>query len=203
MRTTTCVASLFISPLLFKLRNILVGPMSSMSRLNTSGLNPARGPRGPTASSRYSSRSTRRPRTAATSTGYGDHELICAVCESRGISPTVGLSFVSTSTSEAVLCQITDTQTYARTCHKIKVFAPTEILYMSTAADSKLVSILVENIVGHDSDVELTVLDRKYWTENSGYEYIQHLALPEDLESLKVSLSGNYFALCCFSAVCS
>ncbi|RVX68886.1 hypothetical protein B0A52_07541 [Exophiala mesophila] len=144
--------------------------------------------------------STRRSRTAVTSTAYGDPEIICAVCESRGISPTVGLSLISTSTSEAILCQITDTQTYARTCHKIKVFAPTEILYMSTAADSKLVSILLENIVGQDSDVELTALDRRYWAENIGHEHIQHLALPEDLESLKVSLSGNYFALCCFSA---
>ena len=182
--------------------------MSSFSRRNTSGLNQARGSRGTTVSSKpysrpYSSRSTRRSRTAVTSTAYGDPEIICAVCESRGISPTVGLSLISTSTSEAILCQITDTQTYARTCHKIKVFAPTEILYMSTAADSKLVSILLENIVGQDSDVELTALDRRYWAENIGHEHIQHLALPEDLESLKVSLSGNYFALCCFSAVCT
>ncbi len=142
-----------------------------------------------------------RPRTAATSTGYGDNEIICAISESRGISPTVGLSFVNLSTSEAVLCQFTDTQTYARTCHKIKVFAPTEILYMSTAAESKLISIVVENLDVESADIFMTKIDRKYWSESSGHEYVQYLAFPGDLESLKMSIAGNYFATCCFSAV--
>src|SRR3954453_18302320 len=64
-----------------------------------------------------------RPRTAATTTGLGEDEVICAISESRGMSPTIGISFVNLSTSEAVLCQFTDTQTYARTCHKIGVFS--------------------------------------------------------------------------------
>ena len=145
-------------------------------------------------------RSTR-PRTALTSTGYGDNEIICAISESRGISPTVGISFVNISTSEAVLCQFTDTQTYARTCHKIKVFGPSEILYMATAADSKIVSIIMENLVAVEPNLEITSIDRKYWSESSGYEYVSHLSLPDDLESLKMSLSGSYFAVCCFSAV--
>lgn len=34
-------------------------------------------------------------------------------------------------------------------------------------------------------------------------EYIRQLALPEDLEALKLSLMGSYFAVCCFAAVCS
>lgn len=144
-----------------------------------------------------------RPKTAATSTGYGDNEIICAISESRGVSPTVGLSFVNISTSEAVLCQFTDTQTYARICHKIKVFAPTEILFMSTAAESKLVSIITENLDVEKFGIMMTNIDRKYWSESSGFDYVQYLAFPDDLESLKLSVAGNYFAICCFSAVCS
>jgi len=143
-----------------------------------------------------------RPRTAATSTGYGDSVIICAISESRGISPSVGLSFVNISTSEAVLCQFTDTQTYVRTCQKIKVFAPTEILYMSTAAQSKLISIVTENLEVDAYDIRMTKIDRKYWSESSGHDYVKHFAFPDELESLKVSISGNYFATCCFSAVC-
>ncbi|KAI1614457.1 DNA mismatch repair protein MSH4 [Exophiala viscosa] len=142
-----------------------------------------------------------RSKTAATSTGNSDGETVCAISESRGISPIVGLSFVNLSTSEAVLCQFTDTQTYARTCLKIKVFSPSEILYMSNAADSKLVSIVTENLEVYDNGILMTDIDRKYWSEGSGHDYVQHLAFPDDVESLKLSLTGNYFATCCFSAV--
>ena len=154
-----------------------------------------------TTSRPYTGRS--RPRTTATSTGYGDNEIICAITESRGISPTIGLSFVNLTTSEAVLCQFADTQTYARTCHKIKVFNPTEIIYMSTAADSKLLSILHENLEVEKYGIEMTQIDRRYWSESTGFEYVQYLAFPDDLESLKVSVGGNYFATCCFAAVCN
>lgn len=142
-----------------------------------------------------------RPRTAATSTGYADNELICAISESRGISPTVGLSFVNLSTSEAVLCQLADTQTYARTCHKIKVFSPSEIIYMTTAEESKLLSIIRENLDVEDSRILMTSIDRRYWSETTGHEYVQQLAFPNDLESLRMSMAGNYFAACCFAAV--
>lgn len=152
-----------------------------------------------TTSRPYTGRS--RPRTAATSTGYNDNEIICAISESRGISPTIGLSFVNLSTCEAVLCQFTDTQTYARTCHKIKVFFPSEIIFTSTAKDSKLVSIIRENVEVDQYDILMTSIDRRYWAETTGHEYLQQLAFPEDIESLKVSIGGNYFAACCFAAV--
>lgn len=143
-----------------------------------------------------------RPRTAFTSTSGKDNEIVCAISESRGISPIVGLSFVNLSTSEAVLCQFADTQTYVRTCHKIKVFNPTEVIYMSTAEGSKLVSIVQGNIDDDNAScVVMTNVDRRYWAESTGYDYIRQLAFPEDLDSLKVSIGGNYFAACCFAAV--
>ena len=142
-----------------------------------------------------------RPRTAATSMGCADNELICAITESRGISPTVGLSFVNLSTSEAVLCQFADTQTYARTCHKLKVFTPSEIVYASNAEESKLLSIIRENLDVERSDILMTPIDRRYWSETSGHEYVNQLAFAEDLESLCMSIGGNYFATCCFAAV--
>ncbi|EXJ96014.1 DNA mismatch repair protein MSH4 [Capronia coronata CBS 617.96] len=142
-----------------------------------------------------------RPRTAKTSTDYSNSEIICAISESRGISPTVGLSFVNVYTSEAILCQFTDTQTYARTCHKLKVYEPTEILYMASAAESKLVSVVSENLDVDNGGPIGTKLDRRYWSESSGQDYVQRLAFPDDLESLKLALAGNHFATSCFSAV--
>ncbi len=142
----------------------------------------------------------RRPATTLTS-NVEDQDIVCAITESRGISPTVGLAFVNLSTSEAVLCQICDSQTYVRTCHKLKVFNPSEILYMTTAADTKLLSIVRENLEVDEYGIEMQSIDRRYWSEISGHEYVQHLAFPDDLEFLRVSTGGNYFAVCCFAAV--
>lgn len=128
-------------------------------------------------------------------------QIVCAVSEARGISPTVGLAFINISTGEAVLSQICDNQFYVRTCHKIQVFEPTEILIVSTAAPpnqkSKMYSVIEEEIPGS----KIIALDRKYWSETAGLEYIQQLAFVEDVEAIKVAIGGNYFATCCLAAV--
>ena len=152
----------------------------------------------PLTSNTISARSRTRPKTAA-STFHGDQQIICAITESRGISPTVGLAFVNVSTTEAILCQIVDNQTYVRTLHKLSVFDPTEILFPNTASNpkSKLFSIVETNL----PQIAITPIDRKYWAETTGVEYIQQLAFKEDVEAIKVSIEGNFFATCCIAAV--
>lgn len=70
---------------------------------------------------------------------------------------------------------------------------------MSTAANpkSKLYSIVETNI----PQCPITVMDRRYWSETMGVEYIQQLAFKQDIEAIKVSIGGNYFATCCIAAV--
>jgi DNA mismatch repair protein MSH4 len=148
--------------------------------------------------------STARPRTGASTIARNEsQQIVCAIAESRGISPTVGLAFVNLDTGEAVLCQICDSQTYVRTIHKLKVYGPSEILIIATAASpkSKLFSIIEENL--EDIDSKLTLLDRRYWAESTGFDYIQSLAFKEDIEAIKISVAGNYYAVCCIAAVSS
>ena len=142
-------------------------------------------------------RTATRPTTSATSVASQD--IVCAVSESRGVSATVGLAFVNLSTAEAVLCQICDNQTYVKTVTKIGVYEPTEILLMNSAQESKLAYILKENI----PDTTFTSVDRKFWSETMGHEYVERLAFSEDVEPIKMVLEGNYFASCCFAAVCA
>ena len=140
---------------------------------------------------------TARPRTAASSIA-GDQQIVCAISESRGISPIVGLAFVNLSTAEASLCQISDNQTFARTVQKLQVYDPSEILVMNTAANPKSrLHSLVETCL----DSSITLLERKFWAEMAGIEYIQQLAFKQDVEAIKVSLDGNYYATCCLAAV--
>lgn len=145
--------------------------------------------------------STARPRTGASTLGAENQEIICAISESRGVSPVVGLSFVNLDTGEAVLSQINDSQTYVRTVHKLMVFNPTSILVVASASDpkSKLFSIIEDSLDDLDSNIRL--LDRRYWAETVGLDYIQQLAFAEDVEAIKTAVSGNYYAVCCFAAV--
>lgn len=144
----------------------------------------------------------RRYRAGSVIGGGEAQQIICAISEGRGISPTVGLAFVNVSTGEAVLSQICDNQFYAKTLNKLQVFEPTEILIVSTSgppnAKSKMYNIVEENILG----ARIITVDRRYWSEGAGLEYIQQLAFIEDVEAIKVAIGGNYFATCCFAAVC-
>ncbi|KAF3898721.1 MutS like protein [Trichophyton interdigitale] len=140
-----------------------------------------------------------RPTTAATTAV--SQEIICAISESRGISPAVGLAFVNLSTSEAVLSQICDSQTYARTVHKLAVFEPTEVLFMNTSKEplSKLYAIVEENL----PHIRTLTFDRKHWSEQNCHDYVERLAFKEDTETIKMALEGSYFSACCFAAVLS
>lgn len=159
--------------------------------------------RGPSTSRKSGTRS--RTRTVASTTGASrEHQTICAISESRGISPIVGLAFIDFAHSEAVLCQISDNRTFVRTIHQLCLKQPAEILLMSTAAEPK--SQLYSAIESHLPvlpHTRLVILDRKYWSETTGNEYIEQLALRQDLEAIKVSVGGNFYATCCIAAVCS
>lgn len=157
---------------------------------------------------RTMSRATSRPPTrsrsrAASSIGGGPSQhIVCAVSESRGVSPTVGLAFVNVSTGEAVMSQICDNQFYVRTVLKLQVFEPTEILLVSTSGPpnpkSKMYSLIEEEVIGS----RIVCVDRRYWSEPAGMDFIQHLAFPEDIEAIKVAIGGNFYATCCLAAVC-
>lgn len=156
--------------------------------------------------SRSNSRATSRPPTrtrsrAASSVGGSAQQIVCAVSESRGVSPTVGLAFVNVSTGEAVLSQICDNQFYVRTILKLQVFEPTEILLVNTSGPpnikSKMYSLIEEGVIGS----RIVSADRRYWSESAGMDYIQQLAFPQDVEAIKVVIGGNFYATCCLAAV--
>lgn len=139
---------------------------------------------------------------AASSIGASEgHQIICAVSEARGVAPSVGIAFVNVSTGEAVLSQICDNQSYVKTTHKLTVFEPSRILIVSTACPPNHKSSLCATIEEELPGVPIIALDRKYWSETAGLEFIQALAFKEDVEAIKVAIEGNFYATCSFSAV--
>ncbi|KAI9754220.1 MAG: protein-ER retention protein [Chaenotheca gracillima] len=51
----------------------------------------------------------------------------------------------------------------------------------ATSPESKMISIIKENV----DTAELISLDRRYWAETTGLDYITQLAVSEDIESIK------------------
>ncbi|GAW14311.1 hypothetical protein ANO14919_037120 [Xylariales sp. No.14919] len=132
--------------------------------------------------------------------GSDSHFVICAITEARGVSPSVGLSFINTTTNEAVLSQICDTQFYVRTIHKLQIYEPSTILMVSTALPPNPKSNLLSIIEAELPTTTIEPLDRKYWSEHVGLEFIQSLAFRDDLEAIKVAIGGNFYATCSFAA---
>jgi DNA mismatch repair protein MSH4 len=148
-----------------------------------------------------STASGRKSRATSSIWGSDGHQVICAVSEARGVSPSVGLAFVNITTNEAILSQICDSQFYVKTIHKISMYDPDTILMASTAfppnPKSSLLSMLEEEF--HGTNVES--LDRRYWSETAGIDAMYNLAFREDLESIQVAMQGNFYATCAFAAV--
>ncbi|KAI0515221.1 DNA mismatch repair protein Msh4 [Xylaria bambusicola] len=132
--------------------------------------------------------------------GSDSHVVICAIAEARGVAPSVGLSFINITTNEAVLSQICDTQFYVRTIHKLQMYEPSTILMVNTALPPNPKSNLLSIIEVELPATTVEPLDRKYWSENAGLEFIQSLAFRDDLEAIKVAIGGNFYATCSFAA---
>lgn len=145
--------------------------------------------------------SGRRSRAASSVGGGEGHQIIGAVSESRGIVPTVGIAFINFSTGEAVLSEICDNQSFVKTINKVTIFKPSKILIISTASPPHLRSSLYSTIEEEVPDVPIVPLDRKYWSGNTGSEFIQALAFKEDIEGIKVAIDRKYYALASFCAV--
>ncbi|KAL3417891.1 MutS domain V [Phlyctema vagabunda] len=141
-----------------------------------------------------------RSRAASTIGGGKSQQIICAVSKGRGTSPTVGMAFVNISTGEAVLSQICDTQFYVKTLHKLQVFDPTIILLIPSqepfGTKSQMEEVIRENIIG----AQITSVDRRYWSEKTGIDYINQLAFEDEVRAITFAVEGNYFATCCLSA---
>lgn len=147
------------------------------------------------------SASGRRSRAASSIGGSEGNQIICAVSEARGVVPSVGIALINVSTGEAVLSQICDNQSYVKTTHKLVVFEPSRILIVSSACPPNPTSNLCATIEEELPGVPIVPLDRKYWSETAGLEFIQTLAFKEDVEAIKVAIQGNYYATSAFSAV--
>ncbi|RDA88741.1 hypothetical protein CP532_4017 [Ophiocordyceps camponoti-leonardi (nom. inval.)] len=178
-----------------------------------SSLNPSRAPQytpslistgfstGRSTSRTASGRSKSRAGTVSSILGLGEQQnIICALAESRGVTPSVGVAFVNASLGEVILSQICDNQSYVKTIHKIQMLTPSRIVFMSSACPPQKSSTLFTLVQELIPEARCDAFDRSAWSEHAGLDYINRLACPPDVEPVKVALHGKYYSICSFAA---
>ncbi|CAJ0749612.1 21846_t:CDS:10 [Entrophospora sp. SA101] len=101
--------------------------------------------------------------------------------ESR-VASEVGMCFIDLKTSECILSQIADSQTYVKTLHKLNIYNPGEILLSVTAVEpskSKLCKILEDNI----PSAIIVPIARKYFNDAVDFVTARNLELINNMNN--------------------
>lgn len=127
--------------------------------------------------------------------------VMVAVVEGRGLARgEIGMASINLKCPELVLSQFADTGTYAKVIRKIHVLMPLEILMPDTASEkgkgTKLFKLITENF----STVAFTAVQRKYFNERKGLEYIQQLCTPE-FGTVLMEVQAKYYCLAAAAAL--
>uniref|UniRef100_A0A673CD09 MutS homolog 4 n=1 Tax=Sphaeramia orbicularis TaxID=375764 RepID=A0A673CD09_9TELE len=145
-----------------------------------------------------SSRSFTSCSSATTTSGAS---VIVAVVEGRGLARgEIGMASLNLKCPELVLSQFADTGTYAKVITKVHILVPLEILMPDTASEkgkrTKLFNLITENFPG----VAFTAIQRKYFNERKGLEYIQQLCAPE-FGTVLMEVQAKYYCLAAAAAL--
>ncbi|ORX92867.1 hypothetical protein K493DRAFT_224545, partial [Basidiobolus meristosporus CBS 931.73] len=125
---------------------------------------------------------------------------VCSIIEGRGIASEIGMCLFNFKTSECLISQFADSQTYAKVLYRFNLYPPEEILMSSTAIDpakSKLYSTIEE----HNTYADILTTERKNFSDISGIAYIKQLSLPEDTINLLLCVSSKYYCLAATAAL--
>ncbi|CAI2181420.1 860_t:CDS:10 [Funneliformis geosporum] len=148
-----------------------------------------------------SSLPTRQPRTSvSTRAGRDNNSLMVAIIEGRGVASEIGMCFINLRTTECILSQIADSQTYIKTLHKLNLFDPTEIVLSQTAFEpskSKLCKVLEDNV----PMASIVSIGRKYFNDAIGLNYIKQYGLDDDSASLILGITSKFYCLAATAAI--
>ncbi|RGB41068.1 muts protein 4, partial [Rhizophagus diaphanus] len=122
-----------------------------------------------------------------------------------GVATEVGMCFIDLRTSECILSQIADSQTYVKTLHKLNLYNPAEIILSVTAIEpskSKLCKILEDNM----PMASIIPIGRKYFNDAIGMCYDFYIlgnwySLEEDSASLILGITSKFYCLAATGAI--
>uniref|UniRef100_A0A8D0GST3 MutS protein homolog 4 n=1 Tax=Sphenodon punctatus TaxID=8508 RepID=A0A8D0GST3_SPHPU len=140
-------------------------------------------------------------KSSSATSAHAVASVIVAVIEGRGLARgEVGMASIDLKNPEVVLSQFADNTTYAKVITKLKILTPLEIIMSNTACDTgnatKLFSLITENF----KNVTFTSVQRKYFSESKGLEYIEQLCTSE-FSTVLMEVQSKYYCLAAVAAL--
>jgi len=145
-------------------------------------------------------RTPRTPRSLQTPLNINTSAII-AIVEGRGQAKgEIGMAFIDLKGFELVLSQFSDGPTYAKVLTKVQIIQPVEIIIPNTACENGNMSSLFGMIKEAFPYVTLTTVQRKYFNETSGLNYIHQLCVPE-YNTVEMDVQTKYYSLATAAAL--
>uniref|UniRef100_M3YHF4 MutS protein homolog 4 n=1 Tax=Mustela putorius furo TaxID=9669 RepID=M3YHF4_MUSPF len=139
------------------------------------------------------------PSSSAVSTN--SPSVVAAVVEGRGLARgEIGMASIDLKSPQIILSQFADNTTYAKVITKLKILSPLEIIMSNTACvvgnSTKLFTLITENF----KNVNFTTIQRKYFNETKGLEYIEQLCVTE-FSTVLMEVQSKYYCLAAVAAL--
>ncbi|XP_043855264.1 mutS protein homolog 4 [Dromiciops gliroides] len=152
----------------------------------------------------YGSKTPQMGHSVTSSSAASAHSVasvIVAVVEGRGLARgEVGIASIDVKSPQMMLSQFPDNTTYTKVITKLKILAPLEIIMSNTACVSgnstKLFTLITENF----KNVTFTTIQRKYFNESKGLEYIEQLCTAE-FSTVLMEVQSKYYCLAAVAAL--
>ncbi|KAM6397037.1 mutS protein homolog 4 isoform 5-T5 [Pluvialis apricaria] len=127
--------------------------------------------------------------------------VVVAVVEGRGLARgEVGMASIDLKNPQVILSQFADNTTYAKVITKLKILTPLEIIMSNTACDVGNTTKLFSLITEHFKNVTFTTVQRKYFNETKGLEYIEQLCASE-FSTVFMEVQSKYYCLAAAAAL--
>ncbi|XP_040264757.1 mutS protein homolog 4 [Bufo bufo] len=139
--------------------------------------------------------------TSSSASARSVSSVFVAVVEGRGLARgEVGMASLDLKTPDVVLSQFSDSSIYVKVITKLQILAPLEILMPNTACENGKTTELFRLINENFKDVSFTTVQRRYFNETKGLEYIEQLCAPE-FSTVLMEIKSKYYCLAAVAAL--
>ncbi|XP_013406219.1 mutS protein homolog 4 [Lingula anatina] len=126
---------------------------------------------------------------------------VVALVEGRGLARgEIGMACIDLKSPVLVVSQFSDSQTYIKVMTKLQILQPAEIIMPNTVCESGNMTTLFKQISNTFQNANIATVQRKYFNETKGLQYIKQLSLPE-CTTVEMELAGKYYCLATTAAL--
>ncbi|XP_065646680.1 mutS protein homolog 4 isoform X6 [Hydra vulgaris] len=144
------------------------------------------------------------PKTPASRTPLGNNAQtsnVVAIVEGRGMAKgEIGMACIDLKGAELIISQFSDGPTYVKILCKLQIIQPVEIIMPNTSYENGKMTQLFQVISEQFPYVTLTTVQRKYFNESKGLQYIRQLCVPE-FNTVEMDVQSKYYCLATAAAL--